>query len=85
MWPSFRNILLLRSELTVNALLQGTLCPDERSITPTLRSRLDRLWDHVHHSRAKFEEAPDTGEPVEGENKGGSRICPDTKARPNLN
>ncbi len=40
---------------------QGTLCPDEKSKTLTLNSRLRALWQHVRHSRAKFEEEPDRG------------------------
>ena len=54
--------MFLEKVYVVHLRLQGTLCPDERSITPTLRSRLQGLWEHVRYSRAKFEEEPDTGD-----------------------
>jgi len=34
---------------------------DSNSITQTFISRLIALWNHVRHSRKKFEETPDRG------------------------
>ena len=40
---------------TVTVFLQGTLCPDERSRTQTLASRLVALFENVSDSRAQFQ------------------------------
>ncbi|XP_067672611.1 uncharacterized protein [Haliotis asinina] len=41
--------------------VNGVLYPKPSSLTHTLLSRLRALWTHVHDSRKKFEETPDTG------------------------
>ncbi|KAK2155090.1 hypothetical protein LSH36_249g00040 [Paralvinella palmiformis] len=48
------------ARLTVNQA-DGSLCPDSRSLTPTLLSRLHDLWANVRLSRERFEAEPDTG------------------------